>query len=83
MNKDRDLYHHGKIAVAALMRIRQRGTYRVIRDPEGVISLWAIEGTERGPFALSFADQGHMAGNIEAMSPGFVRAFVDYVSKQR
>jgi hypothetical protein len=79
MNKDPNLYSQGKSAVAMLIRIRRRGSYHVIRDPEGVVSLWAIEGSEKGPFALSFADRGRISGNLEAMSPEFVRAFVMYV----
>ena len=81
MNRDVNLYNQGKSALAQLVRLYQRGSYRVIRDPEGVISLWAIEGNEKGPFSVSFADRGRVSGNIEDMSPEFVRAFIEYVRK--
>jgi hypothetical protein len=82
MNRDVNLYNQGKSALALLVRLyRQRGAYRIIRDPEGVISLWAIEGCERTPFSVSFADRGRISGNIEDMSPEFVRAFIAYVRK--
>jgi hypothetical protein len=63
------------------MRIYQRGSYRLIRDPEGVISMWSIEGFEKCSFSLSFADRGRVSNTIEDMSPDFVRAFVEYVRK--
>ncbi len=81
MNRDQDFYRQGKLAMTTLMRMRQRGTYHVIRDPEGVITMWAIEGEERKPFALSFADRGRISADIEKMSPEFVRAFVEYVRR--
>ena len=81
MNKDVNLYNQGKGALAQLVRLYQRGSYRVIRDPEGAISLWAIEGYERAPFSVSFADRGRISGNIEEMSPEFVRAFIEYVRR--
>ena len=81
MNKDVNLYNQGKGALAQLVRLYQRGSFRVIRDPEGVISLWAIEGCERGPFSVSFADRERISGKIEDMSPEFVRAFIEYVRK--
>jgi hypothetical protein len=81
MNKEPNLYNQGKNAVAILMRSRRHGSYHVIRDPEGVFSLWAIEGCEREPFSLSFANRGRISSNIEDMPPEFVRGFVDYVRK--
>ena len=81
MNRNVNLYNQGKSALAQLVRLYQRGSFRVIRDPEGIISLWAIEGNERNPFSVSFADRGRISGNIEDMSPEFVRAFVEYVRK--
>jgi hypothetical protein len=82
MNRDVSLYNQGKNALLLLVRLyQQRGSYRIIRDPEGVISLWAIEGTERNPFSVSFADRGRISGNIDDMSPEFVRAFIAYVRK--
>ena len=76
-----DIYSQGKNAVSTLMRIRQCGSYHIIRDPDGVVSMWAIEGEERGPFKISFADRGWISGRLEDMSPEFVRAFVGYVKK--
>ena len=81
MNRDPNLNNQGKSALAQLMHRYQRGTYRIIRDPEGVISMWAIEGTELGPFSVSFADQGRTGTRIEQMSPAFVKALVEYVNK--
>ncbi|KAB0667624.1 hypothetical protein F6V25_02720 [Oryzomonas japonica] len=82
MDRDVNLYNQGKNALMLLVRLyRQRGSYRIIRDPEGVISLWAIEGAERTPFSVSFADRGRISGNLEDMSPEFVRSFIAYVRK--
>jgi hypothetical protein len=81
MRKDAALYNQGKTAVGLLAHNRQRGCYRVIRDPEGVVSMWAIEGIEREPFALSFANKGRISWNIDDMPPEFVKAFVDYIKK--
>ncbi|GFE60073.1 hypothetical protein [Geobacter sp. AOG2] len=81
MNRDVNLYNQGKDALALLVNLYQRGSYRVIRDPEGVISLWAVEGNERNPFSLSFADRGRISGSLEDMSPEFVRAFIEYVRR--
>jgi hypothetical protein len=81
MTKDAALYNLGKHALAHLARSRQRGSYHVIRDPDGVISIWAIEGEENGPFRISFANRGRVSGNIEDMPPEFVKSFVDYVQK--
>jgi len=79
--KNAHLYNQGKIAVAQLVRLYPRGSYRVIRDPEGVVSLWAMVGCERSPFSVLFADRGRVSGDIEVMSPEFVTAFIEYVRK--
>jgi hypothetical protein len=81
MTKDTALYNLGKNALALLAKNRQRGSYHVIRDPDGVISMWGVEGEERGPFRISFANKGRISANIEDMPPEFVRSFVDYVHK--
>ena len=78
---DVNLYNQGNSAVVVLMRMYQRGSYRVIRDPEGVISLWAIEGYEKSPFSISFANRGRISRHIEDMPAEFVRAFIEYVRK--
>ena len=81
MTTDKPLYNLGKNAVILLAKSRQRGSYHVIRDPDGVISVWSIEGEERGPFRISFANRGRVTGNLEDMPPEFVQSFVDYVQK--
>jgi hypothetical protein len=81
MTRDTALYNLGKSAIALLAKNRQRGSYHVIRDPDGVISMWGIEGEESGPFRISFANKWRISGDIEDMPPEFVRSFVDYVHK--
>ena len=81
MPSDMQLKIQGDQAVALLARLRQRGAYRVIRDPEGVISLWAIEGFEKSAFSLSFANRGRISGSLTDMPAEFVSAFVAYVNK--
>lgn len=76
-----NIYDEGKNAVAAVANNRQRGSYHAVRDPNGVITLWEVVGDDRGPFRISFANRGRISGNIEDMSPEFVKAFVDYVEK--
>ena len=78
---DKDLYQKGNSAVLALARVYPRGAYRAIRDPEGVISFWTIEGYEQSSFSISFACRGRVSQNMEDMPPEFVRAFVEYVRK--
>jgi hypothetical protein len=81
MTKDTALYNLGKNAMVLLARSLQRGSYRVIKDPDGVISVWSIEGEERNPLRMSFANKGRVSGNIEDMPPDFVKSFVEYVQK--
>lgn len=81
MTRDTSLYNLGKNAVVLFAKNRQCGSYRVIKDPDGVISVWSIEGEERGAFRISFANRGRISGNIEDMPPEFVKSFVDYVQK--
>ena len=78
---DVHLYNEAIRAVAVLRQMYQRGTYRVIRDPEGVVSLWSIEGYEKDPFSMQFANKGRISGNIADMPPEFARAFIEYVRK--
>jgi len=75
------LYQEAKSSVALLRQKYQRGVYRVIRDPEGIITFWTIEGLELNPFALQFANRGRITSNIEDMPSEFVRVFIDYVRK--
>ena len=81
MTRDANLYNLGKNAVALFAKNRQRGSYRVIKDPDGVVSIWLIEGEENAPFRMSFANRGRISGNMEDMPPEFVKSFVDYVQK--
>ena len=79
--RDLKLYSEAKNAAAMLRQRYQRGAYRVIRDPEGVVSLWSVEGLESTPFSLQFANRGRISGEIGDMPPEFARAFLDYVRK--
>lgn len=72
---------NAKSAVQALMRHYRHGAYRAIRDPEGVISLWAIEGRPGAPFSLSFTDKGRVYNNIDDVPEYFLKSFVEYVRK--
>ena len=81
MTRDAALYSLGKKAIMLLAQNRKRGSYHAVRDPDGVVTLWAVIGEERGPFGITFANRGRISGNIEDMPPEFVRAFVDYVQK--
>jgi len=76
---DASLYNQGRNSIAVLRQKYQRGAYRVIRDPEGVMSLWAIEGLENARFSMQFANRGRISANIEDMPAEFVRAFIEYV----
>ena len=79
---DRALYEAGRIALLALKRSRrERGAYRIIRDPDGVVSMWCLEGMEGGPFSVSFANRGRISGNLEDMPPEFVQAFIAFVKR--
>jgi glucokinase len=79
--RDLRLYSEARNAAAALRQKYQSGAYRVIRDPEGVVSLWLVEGLEHSPFSLQFANRGRISGDINDMPPEFARAFLDYVRK--
>jgi len=68
-------------AIQSLMRQYRYGAYRVIRDPEGVVSLWAIEGKARAPFSLSFVDRGRVFNSIDGVPHDLLKAFVEYVQK--
>jgi hypothetical protein len=70
-----------KIAVQALMRHYRHGAYRAMRNPEGVISLWAIEGSPGAPFSMSFVDKGRVYHRIEDVPEDFLKSFVEYVRK--
>ena len=76
-----NLYSQTKNAVESLMRHYRHGSYRAIRDPEGVVSLWAIEGKPNAPFSISFVDKGRVYLKIEALPDDFLRSFIEYVRK--
>ena len=81
MIRDIALYNLGKNAVGTFANNRRIGSYRVIKDPDGMISVWSIEGEERCPLRMSFASKGRVSGNIEDMPPDFVKSFVEYVQR--
>lgn len=63
------------------MRCYRHGAYRAIRDPEGAVSLWAIEGSPTAPFSLSFVDKGRVYNNINDVPHAFLISFIEYVRK--
>lgn len=83
MTLNRDLILHGQArnAVVTLMRHYRHGAYRVIRDPEGVVSLWEIEGTPLAPFSISFVDKGRVYNRIEDVPDHVLKSFLEYVRK--
>jgi hypothetical protein len=78
---DSNLFSQVKSAVALLMRHYQYGSYRVIRDPEGVVSLWAIEGSPNAPFSISFFERGRGYNRIEDIPIDFLKSFLEHVRK--
>ncbi len=60
LNSNTEIINQAKSVAALLMRHYRHGSYRIIRDPEGVISLWAIEGSANAPFSVSFVDKGRV-----------------------
>ena len=81
MGKNTNLYSQAKLAAESLMRHFRKGAYRVIRDPEGVISLWAIEGNPNDPFSISFANRGRIYNKIEDVPDEMLKSFLEYFSK--
>jgi hypothetical protein len=81
MNVNANLSSQAKEAAASLMRRYRHGAYRAIRDPEGVVSLWAIEGSPNAPFSLSFVDKGRVYNKIEDVPDHVLKAFIDQVRK--
>ncbi|MDD2734589.1 MAG: hypothetical protein PHF56_11670 [Desulfuromonadaceae bacterium] len=78
-DKNMNLYSQAKAAAESLMRHYRKGAYRVIRDPEGVISLWAIEGNPNDPFSLSFTDKGRVYNRIGDVPDDMLKSFLEYV----
>ena len=79
--RDINLYSQAISAVESLMRHYRHGAYRVIRDPEGVVSLWAIEGCPNSPFSISFVDKGRVYNNIGDVPDYLLKSFINYVRK--
>ena len=78
MGKNTNLYNQAKLAAESLMRHYRKGAYRVIRDPEGVISLWAIEGNPNDPFSISFVERGRVYNKIEDVPDELLKSFMEY-----
>ncbi|NTV48458.1 MAG: hypothetical protein HGB32_09880 [Geobacteraceae bacterium] len=68
-----------KLAVQILMRHYKHGAYRVIKDPEGVISLWAVESNPNEPFSISFVDKGRVYYKIEDVPDSMLKSFTRHV----
>jgi hypothetical protein len=81
MGNNTNLYNQAKVAAESLLRDYRKGAYRVVRDPEGVISLWAIEGNPNDPFSMSFVDRGRVYNKIEDVPVEMLKSFLEYVSK--
>jgi hypothetical protein len=80
-NRDTNLNNQAKGAVQTLMRHYRHGAYRVIRDPEGVVSLWAIDGSPNAPFSISFVDKGRVYNKIYDIPDHVMKSFIEYVRK--
>jgi len=80
-SRDKLLYDQAKGAVTLLMRHYRYGAFRMIRDPEGLVSLWAIEGDAKAPFSLSFVDRGRVYRSIDDVPPDFLKSILEYVQK--
>jgi len=63
------------------MRHYRKGVYRVIRNPEGVVSLWSIESGPNDPFAISFVERGRVYNKIEDVPHDMLKSFLEYVRK--
>ena len=76
-----DLYNQANSAVEILLRYYRHGAYRAIRDPDGVVSLWAIEGKPNAPFSISFVDKGRVYYSLDDVPDYVLKSFVEYVRK--
>jgi len=81
MDKELNLCRQAEGATEKLQRRYRKGAYRIIRDPEGVVSLWLIEGSPDDPFSISFADKGRVYYKIEDVPYDMLKSFLEYVSK--
>jgi len=80
-NRDMNLFRQVNDAVATLLRHYRHGTYRIIIDPEGKVSLWAIEGAPNAPFSLSFTYKGRVYNTLAEVPAPALLSFVEYVRK--
>jgi hypothetical protein len=78
VDRDLNLYRQAKGTVESLMRHYRHGAYRVIRNPEGAVSLWAIESNPNEPFSISFADKGRVYYKIEDVPHDMLKSFLEY-----
>jgi len=79
--RDAALYNQAKSAVATLVSHYRYGAYRVIKDPDGIVSLWAIEGNAKAPFSISFVNKGRVYSNIDDVPQDFLKPFLECVRK--
>lgn len=80
MRGKEQLYEEAKAAVAAFReQVRHRGAYRIVRQPDGVVSMWDLVGREAEPFEMTFAEAGRISYQIEKMSPEFAKGVIAYL----
>lgn len=80
MQAKEQLYKEARAAVAAFRdQVGQRGAYRLVRAPDGVISMWDLVGREQQPFEMTFAERGRISYRVEDMSPEFAKGVVAYL----
>jgi hypothetical protein len=80
-NIDINMINSSKSAIQSLMQHYKYGAYRVIRDPEGMVSFWAIEGSPRAPFSISFVEKGRTYSRMEDVPLDFLKSFLEHVRK--
>jgi hypothetical protein len=79
--RELNLRNQAKSAALTLMRHYRHGAYRIIRDPEDAVSLWAIESGPHDPFSISFVDKGRVYNKIEDVPDDLLKSFLEYVQK--
>lgn len=80
-SRDANLINHAKASILVLLRHYKHGAYRIIIDPEGKVSLWAIEGSANAPFSISFTVKGRVYNHLDEVPPAVLKSFVEYVQK--
>jgi hypothetical protein len=76
-----NLFRQVNDAAAHLLRHYRHGAYRIIIDPEGKVSLWAIEGAPNAPFTLSLTYKGRVYNDLGEAPPPALLSLVEYVRK--